>query len=144
MRCELKGLKVCKFASQETTCYEAKLFIDGVFAAHCSNDGQGGCDNIRFEDRALEARFLEFARAETGAKFEPDAQYVGRLMDEVEAQKQYRRWCKTKIVFRIVGDPEGQFRTNTGTYTPERGAMLRKAIVERGMVLEYILNEKIS
>jgi hypothetical protein len=144
MKCELKSLKVCKFASHETTCYEAKLFIDGVFAAHCSNDGQGGSDNIQFKDRALEARFLAFAKAETGATFEPDAQYIARLMDAIETAKWNKRICKNKIVFRLVGDPEGQFRTNTGTYTPERGQALRDAIVKRGLKLDFILNEKIS
>lgn len=45
MKFELKAIKHSEFASHETNCYEAKLYIDGKPFCHVSNDGQGGCDN---------------------------------------------------------------------------------------------------
>lgn len=144
MKCELKSLKVCRFASQETTCYEAKLFIDGKFAAHCSNAGRGGPDNIRFKDRELEARFLEFAKAKTGADFEPGAQIIAFLIDEAEERKQFKRWCKKAIVFRLVGDAEGKWRMGAVKYTPESAKGLREYLARTGKALECVLNEKIS
>ena len=41
MKLELKNLKHAEFASQETNCFEAKLYINGVFSATLTNDGHG-------------------------------------------------------------------------------------------------------
>jgi hypothetical protein len=43
---ELKNIKFAGFASQETSCYEATLHVDGKRFAHVSNDGRGGCDYV--------------------------------------------------------------------------------------------------
>ena len=44
MKIELKNIKHSEFASQETHCYEATLYIDGKRVAIVGNDGHGGCD----------------------------------------------------------------------------------------------------
>jgi len=44
MKFELKNIKHSDFASHETYCYEATLYIDGKRVAKVSNDGNGGCD----------------------------------------------------------------------------------------------------
>ena len=41
---ELKNIKYAAFASEETHCYEATLYVNGKRFAHVSNDGHGGCD----------------------------------------------------------------------------------------------------
>ncbi len=41
---ELKNVKYAEFASEETSCYEASLYMDGKKIAVVSNDGHGGCD----------------------------------------------------------------------------------------------------
>jgi hypothetical protein len=40
---ELKNLKYSEFASQETYCFEASIYIDGKKAGTVSNQGCGGC-----------------------------------------------------------------------------------------------------
>jgi len=40
----LKSIKYAEFASQETYCYEATLYVDGKRFAKVSNQGHGGCD----------------------------------------------------------------------------------------------------
>jgi hypothetical protein len=59
----LKGIKHSAFASEETHCYEATLWVDGVKWGTVGNSGHGGCDNFHgfggktWEDiRALEER----------------------------------------------------------------------------------------
>lgn len=42
MKIELKKKKVCKWASEETICFQAELWIDGKKACIVSNDGKGG------------------------------------------------------------------------------------------------------
>ena len=46
MKFELKNVKHAEFASKETPCYQATLYIDGKRTAQVSNDGQGGCDMV--------------------------------------------------------------------------------------------------
>jgi len=43
---ELKNVKVCQWASEETYCYEASLYENGKRIAHVYNDGRGGEDMI--------------------------------------------------------------------------------------------------
>ena len=44
MKIELKNIKHSEFASHETHCYQATLYVDGKRTATVSNDGNGGCD----------------------------------------------------------------------------------------------------
>ncbi|MCW7550024.1 hypothetical protein [Photorhabdus aballayi] len=41
-RITLKNLKVASFASQETWCFEASIYFDGIRVAATSNEGHGG------------------------------------------------------------------------------------------------------
>ncbi len=43
MNIKLNNLKVSKFASHETTCFQAVLNVEGHDVAMVENDGQGGC-----------------------------------------------------------------------------------------------------
>lgn len=45
MNVTMKKIKVYPSMSEETTCYEASLYIDGVEAVRVSNRGTGGCDD---------------------------------------------------------------------------------------------------
>ena len=47
MKISLKNIKHSEFASQETNCFEATVYIDGVAKFITNNDGHGGCDNYR-------------------------------------------------------------------------------------------------
>ncbi len=44
MKLELKNIKHTAWASQETHCYQASLYVDGKPVAIVSNDGHGGAD----------------------------------------------------------------------------------------------------
>ena len=46
MKIELKNIKYADWASQETACYQATIFINGVKVGETSNHGQGGADNV--------------------------------------------------------------------------------------------------
>ena len=51
MKIELKNIKHSEFASHETFCYEAILYVEGKPFAQVSNDGQGGSDRLYQDDR---------------------------------------------------------------------------------------------
>jgi hypothetical protein len=44
MNITLKSIKYAAFASQETSCFEAAVYVDGKKVAVVENDGHGGCD----------------------------------------------------------------------------------------------------
>ena len=46
MKIELKNIQHSKFASEETHCFTAILYIDGKPTLEVSNDGHGGADRI--------------------------------------------------------------------------------------------------
>lgn len=46
MKIELKNIKHSEFASHETNCFEAVIYIDGKRVGLVSNDGKGGCDDV--------------------------------------------------------------------------------------------------
>lgn len=41
---QMKAMQHSEFASEETHCYEAKLYLDGKLFAYVSNQGYGGAD----------------------------------------------------------------------------------------------------
>ena len=45
MKLELKNIKVCKWASEETHCYQAVVYVNGKPAIEVSNEGHGGGDS---------------------------------------------------------------------------------------------------
>ena len=51
MKLELKNIKHANWASQETACYDATLYIDGQPFAIVSNDGRGGADYVDRDPR---------------------------------------------------------------------------------------------
>ena len=54
-RITLKSIKYSEFASQETSCYEARLCLDGKGVGVVSNQGGGGCDDQHFDSPEAEA-----------------------------------------------------------------------------------------
>ena len=62
MKLELKNIKHTSWASEETHCYQASLYVNGKPLAIVSNDGHGGCD-------------FDYAHP----KFEPHTRYFGGL-----------------------------------------------------------------
>ena len=44
MNLEMKAIKFSEWASEETYCYQANVYLDGKPFAMVSNDGHGGCD----------------------------------------------------------------------------------------------------
>lgn len=56
MKFELKSIQTNLSFSEETICFRAILYVDGVKAAHCENDGHGGSTFINYLDKTIEAK----------------------------------------------------------------------------------------
>ena len=166
----IKGLKT--FRGNEGLGFSLWLCIDGRKAGEVVDDANGGTltwHGFSKSDRdALDAFALAlpdpFADAdeERKAKGEPPLDmsrecrasealdyYVGRLVDEHEEAKTIKRWCRTKIIFRLKADEKGKYRTIappkghklTPDYITKAAASLRE---KYGDKLEVIYNERLA
>jgi hypothetical protein len=60
MKVELKNIKYAAFASQETNCFEATLYVNGKRRGTVRNDGHGGCNY--YTDHEAERELDEYAK----------------------------------------------------------------------------------
>jgi hypothetical protein len=70
---ELRGVKHAAFASEETACYRATLYVDGAKFCEVSNDGHGGPDNHYPVKGGVAPRDLTDALFELAKRINPQA-----------------------------------------------------------------------
>lgn len=111
----LKGLKVAAFASEETTCFQATVLVNGKPACIASNDGHGGCNLYRPTDRALYEQLEAWAKTLPPLPLDPKIHgdceplamdldlFIGELVEKAHAEKQLARLLKSKLVFTMGG-----------------------------------------
>lgn len=123
MQIELKNIKHAAFASQETNCFEATIYVDGRKAGSARNEGQGGSTFI--EPRSLEQQLNDYAKTlpKTVTDF-PDPQdkskrfeyeqsaetLIDDLLVEWLLRRDLKRLLKKKVVYTKKGMP-GVFST---------------------------------
>lgn len=140
MLVEVRSVKVAKFASEETLCFEAKVVIDGKVVGTVRNDGHGGCSN--YEPRSL------FDTLTTHAKTLPDITAYGTtlsmdadlVIDELVQDFIARKDFKKAITSRIVlVDNEGKvLQTRTLPKGTDIVAEARRFVGRPGIV--HVLN----
>ena len=143
MKVELKNLKINKRLSEETTCFSATLYVEGKKVAEVTNRGCGGNNDYHVIDKQLFDKFKEFLKtlpdvetvwSPTPIKMDVDL-YVDFLMNKMEVEK----LCKKGLVFRLVGDEQGVYRTLTGPISDEGRQWLRNKFGEQ---LAEIVNDR--
>jgi hypothetical protein len=160
MNIELRRIAYSARLSQETAAFSADVWIDGVKVGTAENNGHGGQTMVFISPPEL------YAKADAYAKSLPPTVYpardgmesfsspssldgliddlLGKYLDEKDTKAQYKRWCKTKVCFRLKGDKADEWRTmklDGGKYTKRQKEYLVK---KYGDQIEEILNEKIG
>ena len=121
MKIELKNVKVAEFASEETTCFEASVYVDNVRVMFASNDGHGGSNNYypaNAEGGEAFREALEKLRAHAASQpqkayshglegsYQPDVDSViNDLLGQALALKDMRRALKKCINFTKPDQP---------------------------------------
>lgn len=112
---ELKSIKVLLANSQETLCYNAKLYVDGKLWGTVSNDGHGGCDyqhplkggwdEVRKLNELIKETYPEQSYTiEYGGKtetktFKPDLEDIcSKLVEEHLFEKKWKTRLKNQLV----------------------------------------------
>lgn len=111
MKIELKNIKIHKGLSEETYCYTATVWVDGVAAFSASNHGHGGPDNyhpLPGYSGPSELEISNWLKANKppcesyGMTLEYDLEMmVGELLDDSERRTALSRMLKSKIVVLI-------------------------------------------
>lgn len=121
MKLAVKNVKVCKWASEETLCFEAVVTIDGVPCIHASNDGHGGSTMLHDfpNQRGSVVRLMNYAKTlpvvvverfrdpnDASKPFTYDQTadtIVDGLVNDFEALKEMRRALKRGVYFKSGG-----------------------------------------
>lgn len=143
MKLELRGLKVDSKLSRETIAFTADLYADGVKAAVARNHGHGASNLYDWVSREARERVEAWAAAQpTTYEFEKLDQIVNRLIAVADTEKWLARNCKTKTVFRLVGDHRGDWRTLNRPYGPEAQKFLDEKYPGKVEVVANVDREK--
>jgi hypothetical protein len=146
MKIELKNVKYAAFASDETHCFEATIYIDGKRAATVSNDGHGGPDEI--VPHQIADKINDYAKTLPPSDYEgmsiPETAetIIGDLMNSWLEQKENRRLCRKYVCFRSHSKTyaDGVWDAIKGKLTPEIKIWLQR---KYGANVR-ILNEEIA
>ena len=127
MKLELKSIQYSSFASQETSCYQAKLYVDGKPFATVGNEGCGGCDyqhsltkhDKEFMDKLddinkylktlpkIKSRFNFADEGEKVHEFEVDLElWCGEQLEKWQSAKDMKKIMRTK---HLCKDEKGFF-----------------------------------
>jgi hypothetical protein len=107
MKIELKALKYSDFASQETHCFHANIYIDGKKAGWAENNGHGGMTNIQPRQLyetirqctdKIPPRIVDFNGTTLTLEASPDS-YVDELVTLALHERDLKRAMKTRILF---------------------------------------------
>jgi hypothetical protein len=108
MQIELRGFKHAKFASEETNCFEAVVYIDGAKAGTVRNDGHGGSnayqphslyERLKAYSETLPPRPLKLTPEKTVMIPQSPDILIGDLVNRELIARDYRRLIKTAVVF---------------------------------------------
>ncbi|HML65290.1 MAG TPA: hypothetical protein PKC55_10705 [Dysgonomonas sp.] len=111
MKIELKNIKHFYALTDETNAFSAKLYVDGVLTAECSDTGKGGCIDInvvkgreRLLGKAKEyTKSLPSLKTEFDFDLEMDLElFIGQLVDADIAEKEFKKSVKKLEVNNIV------------------------------------------
>jgi hypothetical protein len=142
---QLKNLKHSDFASQETYCFEASVYIDGKKAGTVSNQGCGGSHsyhpNTLYQLLKAEADKLpphEWRLNEEVLTIQPDADtIISELVTEALAIKDLKSGMRRRILF--IGENGEVFETQAMTAAALAVQLVRADLYEK-LKTKTILN----
>jgi len=97
MNLEMKAIKFSEWASEETYCYQANVYLDGKPLAMVSNDGHGGCDREYSHNKFKGDYRATMKKVNDYFKSLPNTD-VGKYKNVPEGFEQtFERWCHDQV-----------------------------------------------
>lgn len=157
MKAEVKNLRTCR--GDESDAFSCTLWVDGTKVADVRQAGNGGCHDWRWTDgkRNVHDALLGWLKAERpdflgdvldfSEPWHDDEaldMLVWHLIGQAQEEKMLRRHCRTKVVFRLAGDEEGEWQTIRGTWAGNEDHIRRTMRDRYGDRLAEIANERFA
>ena len=95
MKLELKNIKHTAWASEETHCYQASLYVNGKPVAIVSNDGRGGTDRD-YPHPKIEPHTYRFVMTEVHAYFK-SLPNTPSEWNEDGMEQRLEFWCADQV-----------------------------------------------
>lgn len=125
MKIELGSYKHSPSLSEETRAFTANIYIDGKKVGTVKNQGHGGPDQFRFDDRGVETAFFAYCKTQLYEVKTDDPDWmkdlhgtpksaeciIGEICDELDRKKRLKTLSRKAVLFRLSGDSEDEFRT---------------------------------
>lgn len=138
---QLKNIQYAAFASHETHCYSASLYVDGKRVALVDNDGHGGSDRVDWLDKNAEARVIAYFKSLPtfdyhGMALQPDLeQWCCEAVNDHLTRKEASREARKAMTSLTVVDTEcgdGQYRAFKMPFTPENVSKVASLMANKG------------
>ena len=149
----LKNVKIYAGLSEETIAFNASVYIDGKKVGDAKNNGHGGANDIDVRDKDGRWNRDLMQKMETEAathtwSYEGEVHphsldsYIGDLVDDFQEQRDLKRNCRTKTLFRDPKEEykDGEYRIMPQKFNKEIKAWLVKTYGDK----VEILNERIK
>lgn len=145
MNIELKNVKYAEFASQETHCFEASIYIDGKRAGTVNNDGRGGSNF--YHPPKMEEAINAYAATLPATKWKLDdkeleiKQDADTVIGDLLVAYLYGRDLKRALSNRIIFVNKDGILKETKTFTKDRlAAILLTPDLPKRLGSDTILN----
>jgi hypothetical protein len=148
----LKNLKIAQWASEETLCFRATVYVDGVKAGEVSNEGSGGPNSYHPHElwqalerhaQTLPAIVSDLVRDGEPFTYRPSADtLIDAAVEAAEEAKRIKRLCRTSTLYRVNGEEyaPGAYMQLKRPYS-EAVALAIRARHPQGVT---IINEEVS
>jgi hypothetical protein len=149
MKLELKAIKHTEWASEETHCYQASLYVDGKPVAVVSNDGHGGCDrdydhpkfkgDYRSTMKAVHEYFKSLPNTDACNLF-PDGMaqqleyWCGDQVNQWLSERELKRKMKSYVLIQLLSK-EGIYQTKYHPTTTKGEWVINKQAGETRRIL---------
>lgn len=126
----------------ETQAFDAELHCNRKKIAQVRNSGTGGPHEYQFLSKTNQDAWDAYVKTQPCEfDFEQGDQVVDAMIDAVLSERQMRRWCTTKVCWRLKGDRKDEWRTLKAPWSPQ----VEVALVQKyGDQVEEILNRRYS
>ena len=95
MNLEMKAIKYSEWASQETYCYQANVYLDGKPFTMVSNDGHGGCDMDYSHNKFKGDYRATMKKVDEYFKSLPNTDPCEYFPEGIE--QTFERWCHDQV-----------------------------------------------
>jgi len=131
------------FIGNEGYGFNANLYLKGKRVAFVYDDASGGPVRFQWADQEAESAMTAFCATQPpkrGYPYDPDFMAC-ELVDEYEDNRTLRRHCKTKVMFRLPDDPEGEFRSFKSAFTKWIVARIRLEYGAKATIVNFRFGE---